>query len=260
MTLLVLTVMCLSGFGLWRWLARRGLHPLGPDDTSRHGLLVFLAIMVLANLSVFAVGGGADSSLQLENARLQDLLFLQAITYGVAILAILVLANRFGVTPRSLGLRRHQGPPAAALAIAGWIACYPFLVLTALINRAIVPADSEPLQDHLKRFLTEEGAASNPIVWLCIVVVLPLTEEIIFRGALFGGLRRLVPPWVAMVLAGLLFGLVHDGATLLPVATLGILLAWTYEQTGSLKTPFLLHALHNGFTLAVAAYLPESVL
>ena len=258
MTLLLLTAMCLSGFGLWRWLARRGLHPLGPDDTSRHGILVFLAILFMAAGVTSLVK--SNSSLPLEEAPLEDLLFLQAIGYGVAILAVCLLANRFGVTPKSLGLRRHQGPPAAALALAGWIACYPFLVLAALINQAMVPTDSEILQDYLKRFLSEEGATSNPIVWLCIVVVLPVAEEIIFRGALFGGLRRLMPPWVAMVLAGLLFGLMHDGATVLPVATLGILLAWTYEQTGSLKTACLLHGLHNGFTLALAAYLPESVL
>jgi len=259
-TALFLTAMCLSGIGLWRWLARRGLHPLGENETSRHGLALFLAMILLANVSALAAGARAGGEESLLDASLQDILFVQALTYGLAILAVLAVASRFGITMKSLGLRARAGPPAAALAVAGWLACYPLLVLTSLLNQALVPADSEHLQDHLKRFLTEDGAASDPFVWLCIVVVLPITEEIIFRGALYGGLRRMVPPWLAMGCAGILFGLMHDGASVLPVATLGILLAWTYERTGSLKVPCLLHGLHNGFTLAVAAYLPENAL
>lgn len=259
MTGVILTAMCLAGIALWRKLERGGLHPLREDDTTHHGLALFLAMMLLANVAALAAQASAGGKEGLADASLQDLLSIQALTQVLAIVAVMAVASRFGVTARSVGLRRHEGPSAAGLAVAGWLTCYPFLVLMLMLNQAMVPPDSEALQDNLKRFMTEEGAASDPIVWLCIVVALPIAEEIMFRGALYGGLRRLMPRGAAMVFVGVLFGLLHDGPTLLPVATLGIALAYVYERTGSLLAPCILHSVHNGITLALtvsAAHIP----
>jgi len=54
----------------------------------------------------------------------------------------------------------------------------------------------------------------------------------------------------AILLSSLLFSLAHfELVGLLPIFALGALLAWSYEQTGQLMVPILIHALHNGLFL-----------
>jgi len=255
-TWLPIVVMGVAGVVLWRWFARTGLVPLAEEESSSQGIAVFLAMMILANV----VGAGLGLPLgreAYEAAKLADIITAQALAFGLAVLAVLWVASRLGVPGTSLGLRRHEGPPAPLLAVAAWLAIVPIVSAANLLNRAIVSADKDELQDYLARFLGEEGAAHDPFVWMCIVVAIPITEEIVFRGALYGGLRRILPPAVAMLISGALFGALHDGVAMLPTATLGVLLAWLYERTGSLTTPCLVHVLQNGFTLVLATAAPE---
>lgn len=256
MTWLPVVAMGVAGALFWRRLARGGLAPLGEDETTPQGIAVFLAMMILANVIGVGLGLplGADAY---ASAQLADIITLQALAFGLAVLAVMFVAGRLGVSGSSLGLRAHEGPPAPLLALAGWLAVVPFVSAANLLNRALVSADEDELQDYLERFLGEEGAAHDPFVWLCIVAAIPIAEEIIFRGALYGGLRRLLPPAVAMIVSGALFGALHDGVAMLPTATLGVALAWIYEKTGSLTTPCLVHVLQNGFTLVLATAAPE---
>lgn len=81
-----------------------------------------------------------------------------------------------------------------------------------------------------------------------VSVVAPIAEELFFRGFLFGALRKrgLV---VALLVSGGVFGLAHLGGSplgfIVPLATLGVLLALVYERTGSLYAAIALHALNN---------------
>ncbi len=257
---LILAGMGLAGAALWRWLGSEGLEPLREDETSRYGVTLFFAMMVLSNvagaLSLVSAGGAEG----LRSAPLEDVISVHALTTGLSVLFVLAVASRFAIPQSSLGLRPHVGPPAPALAAAAWLMVFPFLSLASLINQSLMNSDSEALQEYVLRFMGEDGAAQQPVVWVCIVVAIPIAEEIIFRGAFYGGLRRLVPPGVAMLLSGLLFGVLHDGAAVLPVALLGVTLAWLYERTGSLLTPCLVHCLHNGVTLLIASQNVETVL
>ncbi|MDT8341230.1 MAG: CPBP family intramembrane glutamic endopeptidase, partial [Longimicrobiales bacterium] len=79
-------------------------------------------------------------------------------------------------------------------------------------------------------------------------------EEYVFRGLLQRGLEARVGPWPAVVLAALLFGLLHGvpggGFRVLPAAVLGGVLGWAYRRGGTLAVPVLAHLTHNGVVLA----------
>ena len=80
----------------------------------------------------------------------------------------------------------------------------------------------------------------------------PLLEEPLFRGILFRGLDKTCPTYVAMVLSGFLFALIHvNAATLLPLWFLGVAFAWLYWRTGSILAPMLAHFLFNATNLAL---------
>lgn len=96
------------------------------------------------------------------------------------------------------------------------------------------------------------------------VLLGPIVEETLFRGAIFGWLRT-KSRFAAYVVSILLFSLLHvwqyavaeQSMTVLIYALdyipAGFVLAWGYERTGSLWTPILFHMLTNAMNLAMLA-------
>jgi uncharacterized protein len=102
------------------------------------------------------------------------------------------------------------------------------------------------LQPHQKHIA--EGFGTIPVQVLLIVVAAPVSEEVCFRGMLFGGLREKLPRIGAALLSGLIFGGLHalTGVTAVPpLIVFGFLLALLYEKTGSVVPGILLHMLNN---------------
>ncbi len=74
----------------------------------------------------------------------------------------------------------------------------------------------------------------------------PLLEEPLFRGIMFRGFARSMPSWVAMVVSGFVFALIHvNAATMMPLWFLGIAFAWLYQRTGTILAPIAAHFLFN---------------
>jgi len=84
-------------------------------------------------------------------------------------------------------------------------------------------------------------------VWLAALAigVAPVFEEFIFRGLIFGGLRRSLGLPTAALASAAIFAIVHPPAAVVPVFVMGICAALIYEWTGALVAPMLVHALYN---------------
>jgi membrane protease YdiL (CAAX protease family) len=80
-------------------------------------------------------------------------------------------------------------------------------------------------------------------------------EEALFRAVLQSILNRWVTLWAALVLASLVFGLLHSiTPTYAVLATLmGAYLGWLYIASGNLLVPILVHALYDFVALAFVA-------
>jgi len=102
-------------------------------------------------------------------------------------------------------------------------------------------------------------------VWLAwtgvgVVLLAPLGEETLFRGFLYRGLRRRLPPWPAAVVSGAMFGLGHlQGWSFLvlvpPLFVVGVGLALVYERRQSLLASMAAHGTFNviGFLFLLAS-------
>ena len=90
--------------------------------------------------------------------------------------------------------------------------------------------------------------ATLDATWLVLlaVVAAPLCEEFIFRGLIFGGLRRSLGLVPSMLMSAALFAIVHPPVSMLPVFVLGLCTAFAYERSKALLAPVLVHALYNG--------------
>lgn len=93
---------------------------------------------------------------------------------------------------------------------------------------------------------------------LCISVLGPILEEMLFRGAITKVLLRKYNPVKAIILSALIFGIFHINPAQVVGATLsGILFAWLYYKTGSLVPGILIHILNNGLSVFLSLYYPD---
>jgi len=134
------------------------------------------------------------------------------------------------------------------------LASLPALILvTAITNPIFGPARNPPLP------FSGAAAWNQPsyllMMLLGIVVLAPLIEEMIFRGLLFGWLRRHLGLWQAAALAALGHAILHFDLGAMPgLFTLFLFLAWIYEYSQSLWVPAVIHSVHN----FIALQLPQS--
>jgi len=131
----------------------------------------------------------------------------------------------------------------------------------------------EPLMRGIQEWVGENPETSVPLTIFVIVLFAPAVEEMVFRGALFGGLRKLaallhwrvrgqgkgagrVGETVSFVPAALAsstaFALLHFEPVLLPALfLLAVALCALYRRTGSLLPCFVAHAAFNSFAVLV---------
>ncbi|MBI4864272.1 MAG: CPBP family intramembrane metalloprotease [Candidatus Riflebacteria bacterium] len=82
-------------------------------------------------------------------------------------------------------------------------------------------------------------------------LIVPICEEILFRGILFSALRRSRGPLPAVILSSVIFGLLHLPDALRP-ALIGVLLGTLYHVTGNLWVSITAHSVLNGATLVLS--------
>ena len=93
---------------------------------------------------------------------------------------------------------------------------------------------------------------------LCISVLGPILEELLFRGAITKELLRRYSPAKAILLSGLIFGIFHlNPAQIISACLIGFLLAWLYCKTRSLMACILIHIMNNGLSVYLSLKHPE---
>lgn len=81
---------------------------------------------------------------------------------------------------------------------------------------------------------------------LQLVVLAPLLEEVLFRGLIQGALNRKYNALVSILLASLIFGIVHIiPQQIVNAFVIGIILGYIYYRTQSLATVVIIHAINN---------------
>ena len=113
------------------------------------------------------------------------------------------------------------------------------------------------LPDLLKSTFDALQAGWQGIV--CVALLGPVLEELLFRGAVTKVLLRRYRPAVAIVVSGLLFGIFHlNPAQIVGAALAGFLFAWIYWRTGSLVPCIVVHVLNNSLSVFLGIRYPEA--
>ncbi len=94
------------------------------------------------------------------------------------------------------------------------------------------------------------------VLWIGILVgsiLIPIAEELFFRGFLFTALRKRSSFWISAILSSVCFGLVHgDPIAIVYAFVLGLIISGVYEKSKSIYIPILLHMLINFISTMVS--------
>ena len=136
-----------------------------------------------------------------------------------------------------------------ALAWSAWIAA---LVTGLLATAALSPLLGQPRSNAVDVLRISFDPLFVALVVPTVCLLAPAAEELLFRGALFGWLRRRLPLAWAVLLSAAVFAGLHLLPPLLPfLFAFGVAAALIYQRTGSTLNSFVMHASQN--TVAVAA-------
>jgi membrane protease YdiL (CAAX protease family) len=206
------------------------------------GLLV--SVIAAGLTSAIAVGLGAPSggpTATVAGFVGQDLA-LAAVAVGVTL-----ALGRSVVS--DLGLRRAAIARTLTATVVAGASFYTFL----MVYSALV--DTAGAQTTLDDLGTRAGAALLVAGALVTVTLAPVTEELFFRGLIFGSLRRSMPPLAAAMVISLVFGALHftGGRSALvvgPLVVLGVVFCLLYQYTKTLFAPIALHAVNNAIAFS----------
>ena len=171
---------------------------------------------------------------------------------GVIMLLIswLIGPARYRVPLSSLGLNPPVPQGLAQLLL-------PVLVLLASLTftgiyGVVVSELGWDVPQSLPKGLDEEGPMVIGLLAVIVVLLVPLAEEVFFRGFMLSGLVGSLGTVGAAIISSLVFALFHiDPKVMLPIFVTGLLFAWLYNRTGSVWSCSAAHAMQNALALSV---------
>lgn len=171
------------------------------------------------------------------------------------LLAVLVAQGHSPV--KIFGLRPPRPWHVIGMALVGFAATYPVVQaagqVAAWLGHSV--SDGDEMVQFLRGPVTSADRAW--IVFLAVVAA-PLVEEFIFRGFLYGVLKRHFGSLAAMSASALLFAAIHQNIPAIPMlALLAIGFTLAYELTGSLWTPVVMHVIFNSISVVAIFFFPE---
>ena len=94
-------------------------------------------------------------------------------------------------------------------------------------------------------------SASIPVQIIGLGIVIPVAEELMFRGVLYKRFRERQGFWYSALCSAILFAFMHSNATQMMYSfLLGVFLCYIYEKFGSFKAPVSLHIILNTGSVA----------
>lgn len=232
-------------------------------------LLLALALMVIFGSGASILTWGIVQAIAPAWVTTVDFVVLVVAEVYMSVLAALLVAfgGVAGVRNR-LGFRFTSGRDllqalgldvvALALAILFYVLFTPIFGSPLSIAIPVLKAVTDVMR------LPQADLLTLALIFARVFVLVPLAEELFFRGALYGWLRRYLPALPTILLTALLFGFEHTAwgvpiprlFFLVPLAFVyGLAVGWVRERTGSTLNTAVMHVVVDAALLIVASLL-----
>jgi membrane protease YdiL (CAAX protease family) len=253
-------ILCLIGVTLlscWLLKTRLGREALNDAKPRRNMLPIWTVLAVF-----MAWAGGFTIALYLRQSlfpslgpsqtRLADTILVITAHLFAAALALALARLFFARGLRGFGLDWRTIPRDLAAALAHLLAVMPLvfamILLVAHLGKTVSGPEYEiPQHQELQNIEQTTAALPQILILISTILIVPLFEELFFRGFVQTTIRSFVHrPWVAVIAASLIFVAFHADLAHWPaLLILGLCMGYAYEKSGSLFRAIFIHAMFN---------------
>ena len=203
-----------------------------------------------------AEGGWAAIIVLVTQNAVSAIALTRGVPLGTALLlSFVVVVLVFGLTMRRtalalLGDPRWRTRPSVGVVLGSFALAFVASRALLLFVLSLWPAGAQTVPEFLSK-----GAD----VWVLLLVagfLIPVAEEVAFRGLLMRGFEWARGPVFAALVSSLLFGLAHGApAQVIAILPLAWFLARSVQYSGSLWTSIGIHILNNALAVGLSAFL-----
>ena len=211
-------------------------------------LFLFASSQVLADLIFFFFG--------LSYKTNEGLYIITYVLIAVPLLLIYLKIRSYKREPllrnSKMDVSRFCLAVVIALGMLGLVTVY--MIVADKISESFAPMEEamEQYQDSVDRYSGVEKDAvpfwDVLIEAFALTFLVPLAEELLFRGIVLGELARKFGNIWAIILSSAIFGIMHGLSIHIGYALIcGFFLGFVYVYTDSIKSSYILHAVFNFF-------------
>lgn len=235
--------------------------PWGPVSAIAVTLGIYFTSQIVGSLLILLYPAGLGWSQQRTSNWLEGSVVAQFLTVliieSLALLLLWWFLKRRRAKPAQLGLVKPEWRDVG-MALAGF-GCYFLVNAVSLILIGMLTSIDTNQQQELG-FSTTTTGSGLMLIFISLVILPPIVEEILFRGFLYTGLASRLRKLTAALVTSVLFAVAHlqfgSGNALLWAAAvdtfiLSMVLVYLREKTGSLWSPIGVHFLKNGLAFLV---------
>jgi len=256
---------CLVGLAIlavWLW-RYGGFDALAAAPVRRHCLplrlpfALFFVWLTLMAIGMYGIESYFSQDSQQTTQQIARNGFILALNAGTIAYMLYLARQYFARGLKGFGLR-----PKTLLRDAGWAAVnlaavYPLIiggiVLVTVLGKMLTgDGFTIPTHQTLEEITTSEPQMRVLLIIL-VTLVVPVTEEMLFRGLMQSAFKAILPGvWPAIIATSVLFALVHYSTHALSIFALSCCMGYAYERSGSLLRPIFIHIFFNTASTAAA--------
>jgi membrane protease YdiL (CAAX protease family) len=219
-------------------------HPV-PSDVAA-GIIVYLGGLFV--LDFFIPGGFAAS-----NAKSPTAFVIAQIADAFLLVSIplFFIYRVYSYPPRYFGL---SAPGAIRDLLIGFAAGIALAIVAFAYGEVVKWFGYFQRDPYIESFSNSPSPAMSAAVIFAVVALLPVAEEIFFRGFIFCVIRTHTSTSAAATISAALFGLAHLNAAAFAFYVLfGVVLALLLNRSASLLPAIAAHVTFNAIALAISA-------
>lgn len=142
-----------------------------------------------------------------------------------------------------------KGKKIVTNSLLGIIIMIPMTFLLSLAIYLLVPVE---WQTSSSIITAPDSPLDIMFLFIGIVLLAPLIEEVFFRGTLYSVLDEKLGTYPAVLGTAVLFSIMHfDPLQALPLFLMGLLMGWLRSRSGSIVPSLVLHSLNNLLALVL---------
>jgi membrane protease YdiL (CAAX protease family) len=262
-------IICLLGItllGIWLFKTSLGRKALADSVPRRNNMPAYLPL-----IPMFILFGGVRAGVSIRKSALPEIpdwqvAFLDNLILFVlgtaTIMVIMFLArDTFARRLKGFGLNVKKIHKDFFAAVVNLLSIWPLVTLAIILTMFFVqlilgPEFKMEPHEELKKIVAYPQLPLRILIFVTVVVIAPLTEEMLFRGLFQTMIRSFLGgAWVSIIMSSALFAAVHYEPAHRPALfMLAVCMGYAYEKSGSLFRPIFIHSLFNASSITFALY------